>query len=195
MKNRVYIIGIVIVLILGFVNGARYVKKQPIDNSNLPQGKVLAQEIDLSDGRLRDKQRLDDLTLIRYGLTIYYEAEGLYPRNLEELSQYISRIPQDPKEQWINYTYVPIADRSSRYVLSYGLEDGYAGIDFGEHRATQAGMTAGDIIWADSDLDQDGLDDNLETIIFLSDPLNEDSDGDGYTDAHEVYHGYNPLGI
>ncbi|MBU1148715.1 hypothetical protein KKI23_01355, partial [Patescibacteria group bacterium] len=170
MKNRALYVSLAVLYILAFINFARYLEKQTIDSGGSSSGTVLAYEIDMSDGRLRDNQRLKDITLIQYGLNLFYESYGLYPSNLSELSDFIDPIPQDPKDQWINYTYVPIADRTSHYVISYGLEEGYAGIDFGEHRATQSGMSAGDIVWANVDTDSDGLDDNLETEVYLSDP-------------------------
>lgn len=50
-----------------------------------------------------------------------------------------------------------------------------------------------DIVSTDSD--NDGLNDELETTIFHTDPGNDDSDSDGYLDGEEVEHNYNPLGI
>ncbi|MCB9802903.1 hypothetical protein H6761_02695 [Candidatus Nomurabacteria bacterium] len=44
------------------------------------------------------------------------------------------------------------------------------------------------------DTDQDGLSDQDELSIWLSDPSNPDTDGDGYSDGEEVNNGYNPLG-
>ena len=43
-----------------------------------------------------------------------------------------------------------------------------------------------------NDADKDGLNDSLE-LKFKTDPLNPDSDSDGYKDGEEVYWGYNPL--
>ncbi|MFA7365036.1 MAG: thrombospondin type 3 repeat-containing protein, partial [Patescibacteria group bacterium] len=44
------------------------------------------------------------------------------------------------------------------------------------------------------DSDNDGLSDYDEVYIFGTDPLNPDSDEDGYFDGSEVLNGYNPLG-
>jgi hypothetical protein len=43
------------------------------------------------------------------------------------------------------------------------------------------------------DTDQDGIPDYIEKIIG-TDPLNSDTDGDGYLDGEEIENGYNPLG-
>lgn len=43
------------------------------------------------------------------------------------------------------------------------------------------------------DRDNDGLPDVLEAV-YGTDPLNQDTDGDGYKDGSEVCDGYNPLG-
>lgn len=45
-----------------------------------------------------------------------------------------------------------------------------------------------------SDTDNDGLNDGDEVIIWKTNPLNPDSDGDSYPDGTEVKNGYNPLG-
>jgi len=44
------------------------------------------------------------------------------------------------------------------------------------------------------DSDQDGLTDAEELNIYQTNPLQADSDGDGYLDGDEVKAGYNPLG-
>ena len=44
------------------------------------------------------------------------------------------------------------------------------------------------------DTDFDGLSDWDEVKSFKTDPVNSDSDGDGYLDGIEVQNGYNPLG-
>jgi len=44
------------------------------------------------------------------------------------------------------------------------------------------------------DTDKDGLSDYEEVRIYLTNPLNTDSDGDGYLDGAEVNSGYNPNG-
>ncbi|CAN0478815.1 unnamed protein product, partial [Phaeothamnion confervicola] len=43
------------------------------------------------------------------------------------------------------------------------------------------------------DSDGDGLYDSDETTVYLTDPANADSDGDGYDDGQEVFDGTNPL--
>jgi hypothetical protein len=43
-----------------------------------------------------------------------------------------------------------------------------------------------------SDMDSDGLSDYWE-LIFKTDPLNPDSDGDGFADGQEIDFAYNPL--
>lgn len=45
-----------------------------------------------------------------------------------------------------------------------------------------------------ADTDQDGLTDQQEVEVYRTNPLNNDSDGDGYIDGVEVRGGYNPLG-
>jgi len=45
-----------------------------------------------------------------------------------------------------------------------------------------------------NDLDQDGVFDASEEA-FASDPGNPDTDGDGYSDSHELYYLYNPAGV
>ena len=44
------------------------------------------------------------------------------------------------------------------------------------------------------DTDHDGLSDADELTVWHTDPVQADSDGDGYTDAIEAIQGYNPLG-
>jgi hypothetical protein len=44
------------------------------------------------------------------------------------------------------------------------------------------------------DTDGDGLSDYEEVKIYNTDPLNPDTDGDGYLDGEEVNNGYNPNG-
>lgn len=195
MKNRIWLLIIAIVLILGFFNGIKYWKNQPLQSGQTSTGTVMAQEIDVSSGIARDKKRLKDVTLIRYGLGLFKDSHGRYPNRLEEMSSFINQIPNDPLENWLNYTYVPIADRTTYYVISYGLEEGYAGIDYGEHRATEKKLSNDDIDWAGFDSDGDGIDDNIELKIYWTNPHDLDTDDDGYTDGEEVYNGYNPLGI
>lgn len=45
-----------------------------------------------------------------------------------------------------------------------------------------------------NDLDQDGVFDASEEV-FASDPGNPDTDGDGYSDSHELFYLYNPAGV
>lgn len=45
------------------------------------------------------------------------------------------------------------------------------------------------------DTDQDGLSDYDEVTYFKTDPNKNDTDGDSYIDAAEVYSGNNPLGL
>ena len=42
------------------------------------------------------------------------------------------------------------------------------------------------------DTDRDGLSDYDEIFVFHTDPNKPDSDGDGYTDSHEIEHGFDP---
>ena len=44
------------------------------------------------------------------------------------------------------------------------------------------------------DTDSDGLSDYDEAKIYGTDPVDSDSDGDGYIDGEEIKGGYNPLG-
>lgn len=45
------------------------------------------------------------------------------------------------------------------------------------------------------DTDNDGLSDYEEVIVYKTDPLNADTDGDTYLDGEEIKNGYNPCGI
>lgn len=45
-----------------------------------------------------------------------------------------------------------------------------------------------------TDTDNDDLNDADEVIIWKTDPLNPDTDGDSYKDGEEIRNGYNPLG-
>lgn len=45
-----------------------------------------------------------------------------------------------------------------------------------------------------ADTDGDGLTDREEVRVYLTDPLDPDSDKDGYEDGEEVENGFNPLG-
>ncbi|MFA6322172.1 MAG: L,D-transpeptidase family protein [Candidatus Buchananbacteria bacterium] len=47
-------------------------------------------------------------------------------------------------------------------------------------------------IQAATDSDQDRLSDEAEEKIFHTDSNNPDTDGDGFSDYDEIYHGYNP---
>ncbi len=44
------------------------------------------------------------------------------------------------------------------------------------------------------DSDSDGLFDRIEVKVYKTDPLNSDTDGDGFLDGEEVKDGYNPKG-
>jgi hypothetical protein len=44
------------------------------------------------------------------------------------------------------------------------------------------------------DSDNDGLFDREEVDVYITDPLNSDTDGDGFKDGDEVSNGYNPKG-
>ena len=44
------------------------------------------------------------------------------------------------------------------------------------------------------DTDRDGLTDREEVKVYKTDPLNADTDGDGFNDGDEVDQGYNPKG-
>lgn len=44
------------------------------------------------------------------------------------------------------------------------------------------------------DTDQDGLNDNDEVLVYMTDPLMPDTDGDTFLDGQEVQNGYNPRG-
>ncbi|MFH0853917.1 MAG: hypothetical protein V1891_00265 [bacterium] len=44
------------------------------------------------------------------------------------------------------------------------------------------------------DTDDDNLSDREEIMVYKTDPLNSDSDSDGYSDGNEVNAGYNPKG-
>ena len=46
----------------------------------------------------------------------------------------------------------------------------------------------------DWDIDNDELSDGDEVLIWKSDPLNPDTDGDGFLDGGEVRNGYSPVG-
>lgn len=45
---------------------------------------------------------------------------------------------------------------------------------------------------AAADTDKDGLSDQLERDVYKTDPVNPDTDGDGYSDGDEVAHDYDP---
>ncbi|MCF7820098.1 MAG: thrombospondin type 3 repeat-containing protein [Candidatus Pacebacteria bacterium] len=47
---------------------------------------------------------------------------------------------------------------------------------------------------SDLDSDNDGLSDFQEEYLYFSDPLNTDTDGDGYSDKEEVDNNFNPNG-
>lgn len=44
------------------------------------------------------------------------------------------------------------------------------------------------------DTDKDGISDQDEINIWGTDPLDKDSDGDGFADGLEIINGYNPAG-
>lgn len=48
------------------------------------------------------------------------------------------------------------------------------------------------IVYAATDTDQDGLDDNFEIAVFYTDPESIDTDKDGYPDKLEIDNGYSP---
>lgn len=45
------------------------------------------------------------------------------------------------------------------------------------------------------DTDSDGLTDTEESVVYGTDPSLPDTDGDGFLDGNEVFHGYNPYGV
>lgn len=68
--------------------------------------------------------------------------------------------------------------------------DGYG--DIIEIGAGYSPFNPGPIKLVDSDVDDDGLNDNFE-ILFKTDPYKKDTDNDGYNDFQEIDMGYNPL--
>jgi hypothetical protein len=63
-----------------------------------------------------------------------------------------------------------------------------------ESRMECEGIECGAYNILEVDTDNDGLPDFTETELWLTDPNNPDTDGDGYLDGEEVNNGYNPLG-
>lgn len=45
-----------------------------------------------------------------------------------------------------------------------------------------------------ADSDNDGVSDSDEINVWRTDPLNPDTDGDGYADGYKILRGLNPLG-
>lgn len=71
----------------------------------------------------RDARRISDLRQIQNGLELYYNKNGSYPQNLDNLlisnGGVVSNLPRDPKNN-INYSYYT---NGSSYCLGAALED------------------------------------------------------------------------
>ncbi len=159
----------------------------------------------------RDAKRLSDIAQIQTALELYYNDVGRYPEELEEggtlahgYKTYMLVVPANPSPGGLPYTYVPKDDGQS-YLLSYQLEAGFADVPGGVTVCATPDSIKGDCVSAAStstrqsqtdsrDTDDDGLSDKLEKIIYFTDPLNPDTDRDGYLDGDEVKNGFNPLG-
>lgn len=50
-------------------------------------------------------------------------------------------------------------------------------------------------VYAVFDTDKDGLDDDKELTVYYTDPIQKDTDGDGFSDGEEIRDGFSPLAI
>jgi len=135
----------------------------------------------------RDSQRLMDISQLRTALLLYSDDNTMqYPKTLDELSNYISKVPTNPTPGGVEYTYEPSKDFKF-YSLSFVFEVGTSGYGPGLHIQTPEGIDKG------KDSDSDGLTDEQENY-FGTDVNKPDTDGDGYEDGNEVKNGFNPNG-
>ncbi|MCP4523933.1 MAG: hypothetical protein GY828_06990 [Candidatus Gracilibacteria bacterium] len=81
--------------------------------------------------RVRDSSRIADLNLIKNALGIYYSDNNEYPININDLIEFLPRIPQDPKHgetikgKVFQYVYETVKNDSgiiTEYRLSTYLE-------------------------------------------------------------------------
>jgi hypothetical protein len=95
-------------------------------------------ETEREQGRLRDAQRLSDIKKIRTALDAYKADEDAYPESLSALiPKYISFIPVNPAPGGIEYSYTPIGSAPfTFYDMSYSLEVGAEGLEYGDHTAS-----------------------------------------------------------
>ncbi len=169
---------------------------------------LLKQEISKSLVLNRDRQRLADISSIRLALKKYYQEVGRYPEKLEEggtlthgYKTYMLVVPKNPVPGGLPYTYTA-KDGGKSYVLSYQLEKGFSIFPGGVALCATPQKLASDCVQAEAgqessdndDADSDGLSNKLEKTIYFTDPLNPDTDGDGYLDGDEVKNGFNPRG-
>lgn len=108
----------------------------------------------------------------------YVGAESVSDITTSSFSQNIILSPSDPD------TVINSLDE----VDSDG--DGYSDVEEIKHNYSPYNSKA--VKLDKNDADKDGLNDSLE-LKFKTDPLNPDTDSDGYKDGEEVDWGYNPL--
>jgi hypothetical protein len=140
------------------------------------------------------KDRIDEVKEMTAALKAYSAAHNGYPETLQDLIPKYMKGPKDPSVGFSQYIYVPIGKPVDTYTLTYTLSDTYSKLEKGKHVAGPSGLQGGEYPLSGSDLDNDGLDDNLEIYVYHTDSQNADTDGDGFSDGVEVSSGHNPLG-
>lgn len=160
----------------------------------------------------RDEERLRHMMNFQTALQQYWQINSRYPQSMDQLSGYLSPLPNDPGGA--AYNYLAASDGSS-YQVAFILESGgmfgqqklIAGSFFLTPLGIQIANTSvnnqpapssiipevGDTPpVATTDSDADGLTD-VEEVQYTTDINNTDSDQDGYVDGVEVRAGFNPL--
>ncbi|MFH1031344.1 MAG: hypothetical protein V1767_02095 [Chloroflexota bacterium] len=108
--------------------------------SSVPPQQMSEAEREL--GRQRDAQRLSDIKKLRTALDAYYQDKAAYPESLSVLiPKYLEILPVNPAPGGIDYSYTPIGSAPyTFYDISYSLEVGAEGLEYGDHTASPDGV-------------------------------------------------------
>lgn len=155
---------------------------------------IVLVSLNTARGKSRDARRIADLRNIPIVLESYYDTHGSYPASLNQIpSEYLlplgKTMPTDPKTN-LPYQYQLLREGKD-YQICAQLETKEQEC-YGSFADEEAALPEPKIIKPDSD--GDGLTDDLEIIVYGTDPNNPDTDGDGYLDGEEVKNGYDPKG-
>lgn len=125
--------------------------------------------------------------LLALGLVVILIGGGWFVvQNLDYFKNMVAQVPEEVDE------YIPeeIIDSEADVIAEEDIDkldtdrDGLTDIE-----ELELGLDINNV-----DTDGDGLSDRDEVNVYKTDPLNPDSDSDGYLDGAEISSGYNPLG-